>query len=198
MNKVNQLDVNMGEINSGDDTSPQVDEELVQDQENIVSENEIDVIVETIEEEVDPLEQALARAEKAEKEIAYKEAEIQNVRKRMMAEKATAIKYGSMGLSRRMIGVLDDFDRAINNLENDSSIADGFTLVRKKFWAELESEGLVSVGNVSDLFDPSKMEAIATIPASDEYPTNTVVEVLEKGYMFKERVLQAAKVVVSS
>ncbi len=198
MNKVNQLDVNMGEINSGDDTSPQVDEELVQDQENIVSENEIDVIVETIEEEVDPLEQALARAEKAEKEIAYKEAEIQNVRKRMMAEKATAIKYGSMGLSRRMIGVLDDFDRAINNLENDSSIADGFTLVRKKFWAELESEGLVSVGNVTDLFDPSKMEAIATIPASDEYPTNTVVEVLEKGYMFKERVLQAAKVVVSS
>ena len=198
MNKVNQLDVNMGEINSGDDTSPQVDEELVQDQENIVSENEINVIVETIEEEVDPLEQALARAEKAEKEIAYKEAEIQNVRKRMMAEKATAIKYGSMGLSRRMIGVLDDFDRAINNLENDSSIADGFTLVRKKFWAELESEGLVSVGNVTDLFDPSKMEAIATIPASDEYPTNTVVEVLEKGYMFKERVLQAAKVVVSS
>ena len=188
----------MGEINSGDDTSPQVDEELVQDQENIVSENEIDVIVETIEEEVDSLEQALARAEKAEKEIAYKEAEIQNVRKRMLAEKATAIKYGSMGLSRRMIGVLDDFDRAINNLENDSSIADGFTLVRKKFWAELESEGLVSVGNVSDLFDPSKMEAIATIPASDEYPTNTVVEVLEKGYMFKERVLQAAKVVVSS
>ena len=131
-------------------------------------------------EPLDPLEEATQRAEKAEKEIAYKEAEIQNVRKRMMAEKATAIKYGSMGLSRRMIGVLDDFDRAINNLENDSSIADGFTLVRKKFWAELESEGLVSVGNVTDLFDPSKMEAIATIPASDEYPTNTVVEVLEK------------------
>ncbi|MGB1818975.1 MAG: nucleotide exchange factor GrpE [Candidatus Poseidoniaceae archaeon] len=57
---------------------------------------------------------------------------------------------------------------------------------------------MVSVGNVGDIFDPSKMEAIATIPASDEYPTNTVVEVLEKGYMFKERVLQAAKVVVSS
>ena len=197
MNKVNQLDVSMGEINSGEDTSPQVDDEL-QDKENVTSENEVDVIVETIQDEVDPFEQALARAEKAEKEIAYKEAEIQNVRKRMMAEKATAIKYGSMGLSRRMIGVLDDFDRAINNLENDSSISEGFTLVRKKFWAELESEGLVSVGNVGDIFDPSKMEAIATIPASDEYPTNTVVEVLEKGYMFKERVLQAAKVVVSS
>ncbi|MAK41499.1 MAG: nucleotide exchange factor GrpE [Euryarchaeota archaeon] len=187
----------MGEINSDEDTSSQVDDELVQDNENVTL-DEVDVVVETIQEEADPLEQALARAEKAEKEIAYKEAEIQNVRKRMMAEKATAIKYGSMGLSRRMIGVLEDFDRAINNLGNDSSISEGFTLVRKKFWAELESEGLVSVGNVGDVFDPSKMEAIATIPASDEYPPNTVVEVLEKGYMFKERVLQAAKVVVSS
>lgn len=197
MNKVNQLGAGMGEINSDEDTSSQVDHELVQDKENVTL-DEVDVVVETIQEEADPLEQALARAEKAEKEIAYKEAEIQNVRKRMMAEKATAIKYGSMGLSRRMIGVLEDFDRAINNFENDSSISEGFTLVRKKFWAELESEGLVSVGNVGDIFDPSKMEAIATIPSSDEYPTNTVVEVLEKGYMFKERVLQAAKVVVSS
>ena len=94
MNKVNQLDANMGEINSGEDTSPQVDDELVQDKENDTSESEVDVIVETIQEEVDPFEQALARAEKAEKEIAYKEAEIQNVRKRMMAEKAIAIKYG--------------------------------------------------------------------------------------------------------
>ena len=105
----------MGEINSDEDTSSQVDDELVQDNENIAS-DEVDVVVEAIQKEADPLEQALARAEKAEKEIAYKEAEIQNVRKRMMAEKATAIKYGSMGLSRRMIGVLEDFDRAINNL----------------------------------------------------------------------------------
>ena len=49
------------------------------------------------EEERDPLEVALERAEFAEKEIAYKEAEIQNVRKRLMAEKAEAIQFGGMG-----------------------------------------------------------------------------------------------------
>ena len=49
------------------------------------------------EEERDPLEVALERAEVAEKEIAYKDAEIQNVRKRLMAEKAEAIQYGGMG-----------------------------------------------------------------------------------------------------
>ncbi|MGB1818679.1 MAG: hypothetical protein ACPHK2_03585, partial [Candidatus Poseidoniaceae archaeon] len=68
----------MGEINSDEDTSSQVDDELVQDKENVTL-DEVDVVVETIQEEADPLEQALARAEKAEKEIAYKEAEIQNV-----------------------------------------------------------------------------------------------------------------------
>ena len=48
-----------------------------------------------------------------------------------MMEKQLQSKHGSMGLSRRMIGVLDDFDRAINNLENDSSISEGFTLVKE-------------------------------------------------------------------
>ncbi len=47
-------------------------------------------------EELDPLEEALARAEKAEKEIAYKDAEIQNVRKRLMAEKADLVQYSGM------------------------------------------------------------------------------------------------------
>ena len=54
--------------------------------------------VEEPEEERDPLEVALERADFAEKEIAYKEAEIQNVRKRLMADKAEALQYGGMGM----------------------------------------------------------------------------------------------------
>ena len=59
-------------------------------------------------EELDPLEEALLRAEKAEKEIAYKDAEIQNVRKRLMAEKSELIQYSGMGLARRMLTVLGE------------------------------------------------------------------------------------------
>ena len=62
------------------------------------------------EEELDPLEQANLRAENAEKEIAYKDAEIQNVRKRLMAEKAELIQYSGMGLARRMLTVLADVE----------------------------------------------------------------------------------------
>ena len=64
------------------------------------TEGAVDEPVEEPEEERDPLEVALERAEFAEKEIAYKEAEIQNVRKRLMADKAEAIQYGGMGMER--------------------------------------------------------------------------------------------------
>ena len=70
-------------------------------------------------EPVDPLEEAIQRAEKAEKEIAYKDAEIQNVRKRLMAEKSSLIQYGGMGLARRMIPILNDVDRALSQVEDD-------------------------------------------------------------------------------
>ncbi|MBT3477173.1 MAG: nucleotide exchange factor GrpE [Euryarchaeota archaeon] len=158
-------------------------------------------LADTIEvEEVDPLEEATLRAEKAEKEIAYKDAEIQNVRKRLMAEKAELIQYSGMGLARRMLTVLGDVDRAITNLEEDdtSAVAQGLRLLRNKMWHELAADGVVAIEAKEQSFDPAKMDAITTIPASDAFPAGKVVDVLEAGYMYKQRVLTAARVVVAS
>ncbi|RJU81702.1 MAG: nucleotide exchange factor GrpE [Candidatus Poseidoniales archaeon] len=151
-------------------------------------------------EAVDPLEEANLRAEKAEKEIAYKDAEIQNVRKRLMAEKAELIQYSGMGLARRMLTVLGDVDRAIANLDDDdtSAVAQGLRLLRNKMWHELAADGVVAIEAKEQPFDPAKMEAITTIPASDAFPAGKVVDVLEAGYMYKQRVLMAARVVVAS
>ena len=151
-------------------------------------------------EAVDPLEEANLRAEKAEKEIAYKDAEIQNVRKRLMAEKAELIQYSGMGLARRMLTVLGDVDRAIANLDDDdtSAVAQGLRLLRNKMWHELAADGVVAIEAKEQPFDPAKMEAITTIPASDTFPAGKVVDVLEAGYMYKQRVLMAARVVVAS
>ena len=149
---------------------------------------------------VDPMEEANLRAEKAEKEIAYKDAEIQNVRKRLMAEKAELIQYSGMGLARRMLTVLGDVDRAIANLdeEDTSAVAQGLRLLRNKMWHELAADGVVAIEAKEQSFDPAKMEAITTIPASDAFPAGKVVDVLEAGYMYKQRVLMAARVVVAS
>ena len=159
-----------------------------------------ETVVEEPEEERDPLEVALERADFAEKEIAYKEAEIQNVRKRLMADKAEAIQYGGMGMARRMLTILGDVDRAMSGIEEDdqSPVAQGLRLLRNKMWHELQADGVTIIEAKGAEFDPSKMEAIATIPPSDAHPNGTVVDVLEQGYMYKSKVILAARVVVAS
>ena len=177
------------------------------DETNVDSNDDVPVIEEgtdTIEvgviEEQDPLEAALARADTAEKEIAYKEAEIQNLRKRYLNEKSELIQYGSMGLARKMLSVLADVDRAMNNISDDdqSPLAQGLRLLRNKMWHEISGDGVSAIEAKGKRFDPAKMEAITTIPASADFPGGTVVDVIEAGYMYKQKVLLPARVVVAS
>ena len=177
------------------------------DETNVDSNDDVPVIEEgtdTIEvgviEEQDPLEAALTRADTAEKEIAYKEAEIQNLRKRYLNEKSELIQYGSMGLARKMLSVLADVDRAMNNISDDdqSPLAQGLRLLRNKMWHEISGDGVSAIEAKGKRFDPAKMEAITTIPASADFPGGTVVDVIEAGYMYKKKVLIAARVVVAS
>lgn len=167
--------------------------------EEVHSDEPLEVEVE-VEEERDPLEVALERAEFAEKEIAYKEAEIQNVRKRMMGEKSELIQYGAMGLARRMLTILGDVDRAMTGIEADdeSPVAQGIRLLRNKMWHELQADGVAVIEAKGAAFDPAKMEAITTIPSSEQFPSGSVVDVLEQGYMYKSKVILAARVVVAS
>ncbi|MBS73328.1 MAG: nucleotide exchange factor GrpE [Euryarchaeota archaeon] len=159
------------------------------------SENQPEEEIEVVEEgeEIDPLAEALARADAAEKEISYRDAEIQNVRKRLMAEKAIAIQFGGMGLARKMLTVLADVDRALSVSEDE-----GLSLIRSKMWTELSSDGVTKIETKGERFDPTKMEAITTLPPSDDYPANIVIDEIESGYMYKDRVLIPARVVVAS
>ena len=103
-----------------------LDDEVADDEIPVVSEDgeTYEVTDEgEVEEILDPLQEAIQRAEKAEKEIAYKEAETQNVRKRMLTEKSDAIKYGGMGMARRMLTILADVDRALSALSDDDETA---------------------------------------------------------------------------
>ena len=168
------------------------DEEVVVDDAVAEVPEEEQVIVEEVE-EIDPLADALQRAETAEKEITYRDAEIQNTRKRLMSEKATAIQYGGMGMARKMLNVLADIDRALSVNEDE-----GLTLIRTKMWSELSSDGVSKIETKGGKFDPTKMEAITTLPPSEEFPANQVIDELEAGYMYKERVLVPARVVVAS
>lgn len=163
---------------------------------------------EVIEEVVEPtpaelIAAAEAKAEDAEKEIGYRDAEIQNVQRRLAKEKAELIQYASMNLCRRMLSVIDDVDRALANIPTEVSdeikpVLDGLKLLRDKTWMELKASGVAVMESKGKAFNPKNHEALTTIPATDEFPAGTIIDVIEPGYMFKERLLRAAKVVVSS
>ena len=89
--------------------------------------------------------------------------------------------------------ILNDIDRALSVNEDE-----GLALIRSKMWSELSSDGVTKIETKGGKFDPTKMEAITTLPPSDEYPANSVIDELESGYMYKDRVLTPARVVVSS
>ena len=138
-----------------------------------------------VEEEKDPLELALERAEKAEKEIAYKDAEIQNVRKRFLTEKAELIQYGSMGLARKMLAVLADVDRALNNIDDDdqSPVAQGLRLLRNKMWHELSGDGIAAIEEKETNLTAKMGQFYHRF---NDFPSGVVVDVIEAGYMYKQ------------
>ena len=177
------------------------------DDETPVESNDDDIPViaedaETLEvgvvEEQDPLEAALERAEKAEKEIAYKDAEIQNIRKRFMSEKSDLIQYGSMGLARKMLSVLADVDRAMNNIADDdqSPLAQGLRLLRNKMWHEISGDGVSAIEAKGKKFDPNLHQAMTEIEDSKSEP-GTIVQEIQTGYMLGDRLLRPALVAVA-
>ena len=166
------------------------EDETVEDATDEVVEDE--TIEPTLEEK---LAEAIARAEKAEAEITYKDADIINIRKRNASDRAELMKFAGFNLSGRILPVLDSLERALDNAE-ESPLTDGIRLTRDNLLDALQAEGVTPIEVGSD-FDPNVMEALTTLPASEEHPDGTVIQTLESGWMYKDRVLRPARVVVS-
>ena len=141
------------------------------------------------------LVEAIARAEKAESEITYRDADIVNLRRRTATDRAELLKFSGFNLSGRILPVLDSLDKALEAAE-DGPLADGVRLTRDNLLEVLKGEGLTQI-EVGTQFDPNTMEALSTLPASDEYPDGSIIDTLESGWMYKDRVLRPARVVVS-
>ena len=141
------------------------------------------------------LTEALARAEKAEAEITYRDADIVNLRRRAATDKLNLMKFAGFSLAGRILPVLDSLERALEGAE-EGPFTEGIQLTRDNLLEALEAEGVTPI-SVQEIFDPSTMEAITTLPASEEHPDSTVVDTLESGYLYKDRVLRPARVVVA-
>ena len=97
-----------------------------------------------------------------------------------------------------MLDVLRSLELAIESSKDSvDSTLEGVRLTAESMRSALSSEGIVKIDIEGDVFDPSRMEAIAAIPAPEDVDSGRVLQVIETGYMIHDRVLRPAKVVVS-
>ena len=127
--------------------------------------------------------------------------EFENFRKRTIKERADLTKIASASVMEVMLPVLDDFERAIANMDEAKdleAVKEGVVLIHEKMVRELGNKGLAKVNPVGETFDAEFHEAITQIPAPSEDMKGKVVDVVENGYNLHDKVVRFAKVVVGT
>jgi molecular chaperone GrpE len=143
------------------------------------------------------LEQAEAQVLEYKDSWMRSQAEFQNYKKRIERDNETM--YASMkgDIIKKVLPVLDDLERALQNKPSDSGAwISGIELIQKKLASILEAEGVKKIEARGALFDPNFHEAISHEPA-DGVESGHVIEVVQNGYMLGDRVLRPAMVRVA-
>ena len=125
-------------------------------------------------------------------------AEFDNYRKRTLREKMELIESGGEDVIKVMLGVMDDFDRALAAMQSATDVAavrEGVELISQKMRDALKSKGVAEIEAVGEALDTDLHEAVAKFPAGED-KKGKVIDVVQKGYKLKEKVIRYAKVVV--
>lgn len=131
-----------------------------------------------------------------------KAAEFDNYKKRTDSEISNYIKYASENLIKELIPVYDDLRRSIDSIDKGETkdfetLKKGVSLIYEKFKNILEKEGLTDINSQGKEFDVNVNSALMQIPRDDVKP-NTVLDIIERGYKLKDKVVKHEKVFVSS
>jgi molecular chaperone GrpE len=129
------------------------------------------------------------------------QAEFDNFRRRTLKEKQDTFKYGHQNIVKDLLATVDNLDRAVvhgeGNQDGDfQSLLQGVELVQRELLGALAKHGVEPIKAEGMIFDPALHEAMAQIPA-EGVPENSVMQVLQTGYMLRDRMLRPSRVVVS-
>ena len=171
--------------------APEEEGFLVDDKKEITDEDLENIIEEplSLDKQIEDLQEKVLRAQ----------AEVQNVRRIAAQEVTRARLYGAESLAREFLSVGDNLQRALDSSEDATdldSMKEGLELTFKSFESALKSAGITSIDPAGENFDPEKHEALSLVQ-DESREENSVIEVVQKGFMILDRVLRPAKVIVS-
>ena len=128
-------------------------------------------------------------------------ADFDNYRKRQAQERESLLKYGTVECLTKMVEVIDNFDRAmksIDKIDNVEKMKENFSILNKQFMESLTKMGLEVITAEGQTFDPNIHEAVMKTPTpTTEYPEETIIAELQKGYKYGDKVLRPALVNVA-
>ena len=185
-------DVNIDNTEVSKDEEQKVEE--TQAEENV---EETAEETETVKEEVNPLQ---AKYDELNNHYIRLAADFDNYRKRQAQERESLLKYGAENTVKKLIEVLDNFDRgakAIETVEDCEKVKECFNLAYKKFKDVLTKIGLEEIKAEGEEFDPNLHEAVMQTPTSDK-PEHTIIAELQKGYKLGDKVLRPTLVNVAT
>jgi molecular chaperone GrpE len=164
--------------------------------EQVPVENETSNQPENLEDKVKLIEQEINQY----KELALrKAAEFENYKRRTENDQLNLLKYAAESIIIKLLPTIDDLERSLEHMseENDvQKIKEGIQLIYNKFVKTLEDQGVKKMESIGKPFSVEFHEALMQ-RADDSVPPHTVIDELETGYMYKDRVIRHAKVIVS-
>ena len=169
----------------------------IQDEAQDAAAEDRDAVVEDL-----PIEARLAeaesRAEESHNEMLRAYAERDNMRKRTDKEIAKARKYAIERFALELLEIKDNLERSLSDDEGaDEDVLEGVRLTLKSFEQVFERFSITEVPAAGQPFDPERHQAMSTLKTAEHAP-NTVIEVVQKGYLLSDRLLRPAMVVVAA
>jgi molecular chaperone GrpE len=153
--------------------------------------------------EPDRLAELVRELEEVRQHVLYAQAETQNVRRRLEAEKETASSYAASAFARDMLSVKDNLERALafvsDELRGDErlkGLVTGIEVTARELDSVFARHGITRIEAVGEPLDPNRHQAMVEIPSDDAEP-GTIVQEMQAGYTIKDRLLRPALVGVA-
>lgn len=188
INKKEENDVNNLKSNEQMEGPPEKEEQTQQEHKQQT--------VDEIEELKQKLQQKEAEAQEYLDIAQRLKAEFENYRKRTEKEKAELIDYGQEIVMLELLPVIDNFERALASSGDYNSLKEGIELIYRQFKKILDKFGVKEIEAEGQIFDPYKHHAVMQEEVEGKQP-NEIIEVFQKGYYLKDKVIRPSLVKVA-